>query len=69
MHHAEYLNERKKMMQWWADYLDSRLASNVVQLNRGGAKSLLKIRYRSKRLDRTQPDPTGVAPPFQFDGT
>ena len=34
-HHAEYLNERKKMMQWWADYMDSRLASNVVQLKRG----------------------------------
>lgn len=22
-HHARYLDERKKMMQWWADYLDS----------------------------------------------
>lgn len=21
-HHARYLDERKKMMQWWADYLD-----------------------------------------------
>ena len=21
--HAEYLPERKKMMQWWADYLDA----------------------------------------------
>jgi integrase len=24
--HAEYLPERRKMMQWWADYLDSLAA-------------------------------------------
>ena len=24
--HAKYLNQRKTMMQWWADYLDARLA-------------------------------------------
>lgn len=30
-HRAQYLPERVKMMQWWADYLDSlRLANNVV---------------------------------------
>lgn len=28
-HHARYLDERRKMMQWWANYLDS-LNSNVV---------------------------------------
>ena len=31
-HHARYLDERRKMMQWWADYLDS-LNSNVVPIN------------------------------------
>jgi integrase len=30
-HHAEYLGDRRKMMQWWADYLDSlETGSNVV---------------------------------------
>jgi Phage integrase family len=24
--HAKYLNQRKAMMQWWADYLDAQLA-------------------------------------------
>ena len=24
--HAEYLPERKKMMQWWSDYLDAHCA-------------------------------------------
>jgi len=28
-HHARFLDERRKMMQWWADYLDSQV-SNVV---------------------------------------
>ncbi|WP_246051658.1 hypothetical protein [Panacagrimonas perspica] len=28
--HAEYLPERRKMMQWWADYLDGLKAGNVV---------------------------------------
>ncbi len=28
-HHARYLDERRTMMQWWADYLDS-LNSNIV---------------------------------------
>ena len=27
--HAEYLPERRKMMQWWADYLD-QLATKKV---------------------------------------
>ena len=29
-HHAQYLEERKKMMQWWADYLDE-LASKAAK--------------------------------------
>jgi len=29
--HATYIKQRAKMMQWWADYLDSQLAGNVVQ--------------------------------------
>jgi integrase len=28
--HAQYLPERRKMMQWWADYLDEVAAKNVV---------------------------------------
>ena len=35
---AEYLEERKQMMQWWADRLDSLVAAdNVVSLKRTGA--------------------------------
>ena len=26
--HAQYLPERRKMMQWWADYLDEVAAKN-----------------------------------------
>ncbi len=29
-HHARYLDERKKMMQWWADYLDELKNSGKV---------------------------------------
>lgn len=29
-HHARYLEERKKMMQWWADYLDEMKDSGKV---------------------------------------
>ena len=30
-HHARYMDERARMMQWWADYLDTmRLGSNKV---------------------------------------
>lgn len=32
-HHARYLDERRKMMQWWADYLDEmRAAEKVVPI-------------------------------------
>ena len=34
-HHARYLKERRKIMQWWANYLDS-LVSNVVPLRKRG---------------------------------
>ena len=30
--HAEYLAERRKMMQWWADYLDRQSSANVIAL-------------------------------------
>ena len=34
VHHAEFLDERRRMMQWWADYLDSvKTGSNVVPGN------------------------------------
>lgn len=37
MQHAEYLKDRAKMMQWWADYLDQlRTGSNVVPGKFGG---------------------------------
>ncbi len=29
-HHAHYLEERRKMMQWWADYLDEMRVTNKV---------------------------------------
>lgn len=29
-HRAEYLDERRRMMQWWSDYLDASLASNTA---------------------------------------
>ncbi|MBT7950017.1 MAG: site-specific integrase, partial [Gammaproteobacteria bacterium] len=33
-HHAEYLKERKKIMQWWADYLeDMEHDTNVIKGN------------------------------------
>ncbi len=28
--HAEYLAERRKMMQWWADYLDQQAGRDLV---------------------------------------
>lgn len=30
--HAQYVQQRGEMMQWWADYLDQQLAGNVVSL-------------------------------------
>lgn len=34
-HRAEYLNERRKMMQWWADYLESQQQDNVAHISDG----------------------------------
>lgn len=31
-HRSAYLEDRAKLMQWWADYLDGRKAGNVVRL-------------------------------------
>lgn len=31
-HRSTYLQERAKLMQWWADYLDGRKAGNVVKM-------------------------------------
>lgn len=33
-HHARYLEERRKIMQWWANYLDSQ-KNNVIPINQG----------------------------------
>lgn len=32
--HAKYLEQRKAMMQWWADYLDAQLAEGRQSINR-----------------------------------
>ena len=31
-HRSTYLQDREKLMQWWADYLDGRKAGNVVKM-------------------------------------
>lgn len=31
-HRSTYMQERERLMQWWADYLDGRKAGNVVKL-------------------------------------
>lgn len=31
-HRSTYMQERAKLMQWWADYLDGRKAGNVVKM-------------------------------------
>jgi integrase len=31
-HRSTYLQDRERLMQWWADYLDGRQAGNVVKL-------------------------------------
>lgn len=32
-HRSTYMDERTKLLQWWADYLDGRKAGNVVHLH------------------------------------
>ena len=40
IHHARYLGERRKMMQWWADYLDEmRITGKVIPLFSEAANS------------------------------
>lgn len=35
-HRSEYVEERKKLMQWWADYLDAlRIGAKVIPIKRG----------------------------------
>ena len=36
-HRSTYLDDRVKLMQWWADYLDGRKAGNVVKLPKRAA--------------------------------
>jgi integrase len=42
-HHARYLDDRAKMMQWWADYLDAQraqdISGNVIAANFGNTRS------------------------------
>lgn len=32
--HAQHLPERRKMMQWWSDFIDQQNGSNVIQIKR-----------------------------------
>ena len=36
-HRSAYLADRVKLMQWWADYLDGRMAGNVVKMPKRAA--------------------------------
>ncbi|MFX1761406.1 integrase arm-type DNA-binding domain-containing protein [Paraburkholderia sp. A1RI-2L] len=31
--HAEHMDERHRLMQWWADYIDQKSGANVIPLN------------------------------------
>ena len=33
---SEHLSERRKMMQWWADHLDSMMAEKEIPMWEGG---------------------------------
>lgn len=33
-HRAEYLGDRAKLLQWWADYIDGRRGSKVIKIGR-----------------------------------
>ena len=37
IHKAEYLNQRRQMMQWWADYLDAQASGHYVAPDEFGA--------------------------------
>ncbi|WP_316677621.1 phage integrase central domain-containing protein [uncultured Tolumonas sp.] len=34
-HRAQYLDERRKLLQWWADFLESQAGGNIVPINFG----------------------------------
>lgn len=36
-HRSTYMQDRERLMQWWADYLDGRKAGNVVKLSQRAA--------------------------------
>lgn len=36
-HRSTYMQDRAKLMQWWADYLDGRKAGNVVKMSQRSA--------------------------------
>ncbi|EMV17686.1 putative integrase [Escherichia coli Jurua 18/11] len=43
IHKAEYLDERKLMLQWWADFLDANREKGITpfdyaKINRGNGK-------------------------------
>jgi hypothetical protein len=31
-HRSAYMEERVRLMQWWADYLDARLSGKVLKM-------------------------------------
>lgn len=37
-HRSTYMQDRERLMQWWADYLDGRKAGNVVKMPERAAK-------------------------------
>jgi integrase len=36
-HRAEYVEERTRMMQWWADFIDQQAGANVIPMKPGKA--------------------------------
>ena len=36
-HRAEYLDDRRRLMQWWADWIDARRGGKVVPIGRKAA--------------------------------
>jgi len=37
--HAQYLPERRRMMQWWADYLDQKSGANIIPFRDDSART------------------------------
>ena len=42
-HHASYLEERTRLMQWWADYVDARAAGLSFAVGMGSAVNVVSI--------------------------